>query len=52
MYIPNDDIQITPTVDLVVETFGHSTKKTNQSKSNKVPKVVKPTYKKFWGLVK
>ena len=31
---------------LVVETFEHSTQWTNQSKSNKVLKVVKPTSKK------
>ena len=31
MYIPNDETQIYP----FVETFGHSTESTNQSKSNK-----------------
>ena len=33
-------------LQLVVETFEHSTKLANQSKSIKVPKVVNPTSKK------
>ncbi len=54
-YIPNDDTQNYPFCRLqyVVETFGHSTKWTNQSNSMKVPKVVEPTnkkrYYKFFG---
>ena len=55
MYIPNDDLQKNPfcRLQLVVETFGHSTKYyTNQSKSNKVPKVVKPTnQKRFYKIL-
>ena len=36
MYIPNDDAQNQPfcRLNLVVETFGHSTKWINQSKFN------------------
>ena len=39
MYIPNDDAQNYPfcRLKLVVETFGHLTKWTNQSKANKSP---------------
>ena len=48
IYIPNDDIQNYPfgRLQLVVETFGHSNKLTNQSKFTIIPKVVKPTNKK------
>ncbi len=48
MHIPNYDTQNYPIcrLELVVETFGHSTKWTNKSKL-KVPKVVKPTNKTF-----
>ena len=37
MYIPNDDTKNNSfcRFQLVVETFGHSTKETNQSKFNK-----------------
>ena len=55
MFNPNDDTQNRPfcRLKLVVETFEHSTKRTNQSKFHKVPKDVKPTSKKtlllrFW----
>ena len=36
MYIPNDDTQNYPfcNLQLVVETFGHLTRRTNQSKYN------------------
>ena len=39
IYIPNDDSQNYPffSLQLVVETFGHLTKRTDQSKSNKIP---------------
>ena len=39
VYIPNDDTQNYPLcrLQLVVETFGHSSKLTNQSKFNKSP---------------
>ena len=54
MYIPNDNTQNYPFcgLQIVAETFGHSTKWTKQSKF----KVVKPTNKKnvivkLWGLV-
>ena len=49
MYIPNEDTQNCPfwRLQLVVETFGHSTKWANQSKLIEVPKVVKPTNKKI-----
>ena len=57
MYIPNDDLQKNPfcRLQLVVETFGHSTKYyTNQSKSNKSPKLlsqrIRNVFIKFWGL--
>ena len=45
MYIPNDDTQNYPfcTLPLVVETFGHSTKSTNQNLINVIIKL--------WGLV-
>ena len=48
MYIPNYDTRNNPLfkLKLVVETFEHSTKWTNESKFTKVPKVVKPTNKK------
>ena len=48
MYISNDNTQNYSfyRLQLVVETFEHSTYWTNQSKSLKVPKVVKPTNKK------
>ena len=48
MYIANDDTQNYPfcRLQLVVETFGHSDKLTNQSKFNKSPKVVRQTNKK------
>ena len=47
IYIPNDDPKNYPfcRLQLVVETFGHSTKLTNQ-KSIKVSMVVKLTNKK------
>ena len=57
MDIPNDDIQnyYFCRLRLVVEMFAHSTKRTNQSKFTKAPKVVKPTirkrYYKAWGPV-
>ena len=40
MYIPNDDTQIQPfcRLQLVIETFGHSTLWTNKLKFNKSPK--------------
>ena len=46
--IPNNDTQNHPLcrIKLVVETFGNSTKWTNQSKFIKVNKVVKPTNNK------
>ena len=46
MHIPNGDTQCYPfcRLQLVVETFRHSTKWTNQLNFNK--KVVKPTKKK------
>ena len=49
IYIPNNDTQKYPFCRLqsVIETIGHSTKWTNQSKFIKVPKVVKPTIKKM-----
>ncbi len=39
MYISNDDTQNYPfySLELVVETFGHLTQWTNQSKYNKCP---------------
>ena len=45
MYIPNDDTRNFPfcRLKLVVETFGHSTLSTNQSKFNKNFNVVEPT---------
>ena len=48
IYIPNDDTQKYHfyRLKLLVETFGHSTKWTNQSKFNKKSKVVKATNKK------
>ena len=48
MYIPNDDTQNYHfcRIKLMVATFEHSTKLTNQSKFIKVPKDVKPTNKK------
>ena len=50
MNLPNDDAQNYPFFRLqsVVETFGHSTEWTNQSKFFSVPKVVKPTNKKHY----
>ena len=46
MYIPNDDKNnVDLRLQLVVKTFEHSTKWTNQSKLNKSPKGVKPTKK-------
>ena len=40
MYIPNDNTQEYAfcRLQLVIETFGHSTKSANQSKFNKSPK--------------
>ena len=48
MWISNDDTQKYPfcRLQFVVETFGHSTLWTNQSKFTEVPKVIKPTIKK------
>ena len=48
MHIPNDDTQNYPfyKLQLLVETFGHSTKWSNQAKFNKVPNVVESTNKK------
>ena len=48
MYIPNNDTQNYHfcRLRLVVETFQHSTKRTNQSKLINRPKVVKTTNKK------
>ena len=48
MYIPNGDTQIYPffRLEIVIETFEHSTSWTNQLKLNKVPVVVKLTNKK------
>ena len=45
MYNPYDDTENYPfcRLQLVVETFGHSSWWTNQSKFNKVSKLVKPT---------
>ena len=47
MYIPIDDTQTYPfyRLKLVVKTFRHLIKWTNQPKFNKDAKVVKPTYK-------
>ena len=47
LYTPNDDTQNYPfyRLQLVVETFGHSTKP-NQSKFNSIHKVFKPTKEK------
>ena len=54
MYIHNEDTQnyFFCILKLVVEIFGHSTWWTNQSKFNKVPKVVKPTDKKTLPIIK
>ena len=51
MYIPNEDTQNYPfcRLQLVVETFGHSTSEPNNLNSTKVPKVVKPSNKKNFG---
>ena len=48
MYIPKDDAKkyVFCRLQLVVETFGHSTYETNQHNSIKVPNVVKPANKK------
>ena len=45
MFIFNDDTQNYPfsRLQLVIETFRHSTEWTNESNSVEVPKVVKPT---------
>ena len=56
MYILYDDTQNYPfcRLQLVIKTFGHSTKWQPNQNSIKVPKVVKLTNKKmwkFWGLV-
>ena len=49
IFITNDDTQNNPWggFQLVVEMFGHSTKWTNQLKSNKSPQSFKPTNKKI-----
>ena len=49
MYITNDDTQNYHfcRLQLVVEMIGLLTKRTNQSKLIKVPKVVKPTKMKY-----
>ena len=56
--VANKDTQNYPFCRLqsVVETFEHSTKRTNELKFTKVPKIDKPTNKKtlslkLWGLV-
>ena len=48
MYIPNADTQNYPycRLKLVVKTFEHPTKRTNQSKCNKGKEEVKSTHKK------
>ena len=59
MYIPNDDTQNYPycRIQLVAETFGHSTKWINQLKFNKCPQGcmssqgIRKRYHKTWGLV-
>ena len=55
MYIPNDDSQNYP-LQLVVETFGHWTKWTNQSKFNKSPQgfqsyELENVIIRLWGLL-
>ena len=49
MYIPNGDTQNYPIcrLQLVVETYGHSTNEPTNQNSIKVPKVVKPMNKKI-----
>ena len=48
MYIPNANTQNCPfyKLQLVIETFGHSTNKPTNQNSIKVPQIVMPTNKK------
>jgi len=48
MYIPNANTQNWPffKLQLVIETFGHSTNKPTNQNSIKVPQIVMPTNKK------
>ena len=48
IYIPNDDTQNYPfcRLKLLVETFKHSSLRTNQSKFTKIPPANNPTNKK------
>ena len=48
MHIPNDNIDLYPfyRLQLVIETFGHSTDKPTNQNSIKVPQIVMPTNKK------